>query len=144
MLLELAQALDALDRTKTIVLVSTDGATADDAGARRFAEHYRGSAKVDVALVLDDIGASVAASAVRRAVVDGLEPRVAGGRAHSRGGSASGDRVGGRVGVVARSVDAPGVAAHAPGAGTPGALRHGRGDAHVAGRAAARRRAPTR
>ena len=58
-LLELAQALDALDRTKTIVLVSTDGATADDAGARRFADHYRGSAKVDVALVLDDIGASV-------------------------------------------------------------------------------------
>jgi hypothetical protein len=58
-LLELTQALDALDRTKTIVLVSTDGATADDAGARRFAEHYRGSAKVDVALVLDDIGASV-------------------------------------------------------------------------------------
>ena len=41
-LLELAQALDALDRTKTIVVVSSDGATADDAGARRFAEHYRG------------------------------------------------------------------------------------------------------
>jgi hypothetical protein len=58
-LLELTQALDALDRTKTIVLVSTDGATADDAGARRFADHYRGSAKVDVALVLDDIGAAV-------------------------------------------------------------------------------------
>jgi Peptidase family M28 len=58
-LLELTQALDALDRTKTIVLVSTDGATADDAGARRFADHYRGAAKVDVALVLDDIGASV-------------------------------------------------------------------------------------
>ena len=58
-LLELTQALDALDRTKTIVLVSTDGATADDAGARRFADNYRGSAKVDVALVLDDVGAAV-------------------------------------------------------------------------------------
>jgi len=56
-LLELTQALDALDRTKTIVVVSTDGATADDAGARRFADHYAGRDKVDVALVIDDIGA---------------------------------------------------------------------------------------
>jgi hypothetical protein len=59
-LLELTQALDALDRSKTIVLVSTDGATADDAGARRFADRYPGRGKVDVALVLDDIGASIA------------------------------------------------------------------------------------
>jgi hypothetical protein len=57
-LLELAQALDALDRSKTVVLVSTDGATADDAGARRFADHHPDPAKVDVALVLDDIGAA--------------------------------------------------------------------------------------
>ena len=132
-LLELTQALDALDRTKTIVLVSTDGATADDAGARRFADHYRGSAKVDVALVLDDIGAIGPAPPVRGAVVDRLEPRVAGSRAHRRSGAASRDRIGGRVGVLARSVDAPGVAAHASGAGTSGALRHRRGDAHGAG-----------
>ena len=59
-LLELTQALDALDRSKTIVLVSTDGATADDAGARRFADRYPGRDKVDVALVLDDIGAATA------------------------------------------------------------------------------------
>jgi hypothetical protein len=57
-LLELAQALDAIDRTKTLVLVSTDGGTAGDAGARRFAERYPGRDKVDVALVLDDIGAA--------------------------------------------------------------------------------------
>jgi Peptidase family M28 len=57
-LLELAQALDALDRSKTVVLVSTDGATADDAGARRFADHHPDPGKVDVALVLDDIGAA--------------------------------------------------------------------------------------
>ena len=57
-LLELTQALDALDRSKTIVLVSTDGATADNAGARRFAERYRDRDKVDVALVLDDVGAA--------------------------------------------------------------------------------------
>ena len=57
-LLELAQALDSLDRSKTVVLVSTDGATADDAGARRFAEHHPDPGKVDVAFVLDDIGAA--------------------------------------------------------------------------------------
>jgi hypothetical protein len=57
-LLELTQALDALDRSKTIVVVSSDGATADDAGARRFAEHYPGRDRVDVALVIDDIGAA--------------------------------------------------------------------------------------
>ena len=57
-LLELAQALDALDRTKTIVLVSTDGATAGNAGAHRFAERYPGRDKVDVAVVLEDLGAA--------------------------------------------------------------------------------------
>jgi hypothetical protein len=56
-LLELAQALDALDRTKTIVVVSSDGATADDAGARHFAEQYAGRDKVAAVLVIDDIGA---------------------------------------------------------------------------------------
>jgi hypothetical protein len=58
-LLELTQAFDALDRSKTIVLVSTDGATAGNAGAKRFADRYPGRDKVDVALVLDDVGASV-------------------------------------------------------------------------------------
>ncbi|MGH2980315.1 MAG: M28 family peptidase [Solirubrobacterales bacterium] len=57
-LLELTQALDALDRSKTIVVVSSDGATVDAAGARRFADHYPGRGKVDVALVIDDIGAT--------------------------------------------------------------------------------------
>ena len=57
-LLELTQALDALDRTKTIVLVSTDGATAGNAGAHRFAERYPGRDKVDVAVVLEDLGAA--------------------------------------------------------------------------------------
>lgn len=56
-LLELTQALDALDRTKTVVLVSTDGSTAGNAGAHRFAERYPGRDKVDVAVVLDDLGA---------------------------------------------------------------------------------------
>jgi hypothetical protein len=56
-LLELTQALDALDRSKTIVVVSSDGATADDAGARRFADHYAGRDRVEAALVIDDIGA---------------------------------------------------------------------------------------
>jgi hypothetical protein len=56
-LLELTQALDALDRSKTVVVVSSDGATADDAGARRFAEHYPGRDRVDAVLVIDDVGA---------------------------------------------------------------------------------------
>jgi len=57
-LLELTQALGASDRTKTVVVVSTDGATAGNAGAHRFAERYTGRDKVDVAVVLDDIGAA--------------------------------------------------------------------------------------
>ena len=92
-LLELAQALDALDRTKTIVFVSTDGATADDAGARRFAEHYRGSAQGGRRRWCSTTSAR---PSPRRPFVvpwsTGLEPRVAGGRAHRRGGAASRDR----------------------------------------------------
>jgi hypothetical protein len=56
-LLELAQALAALDRSKTVVVVSSDGATAGNAGARRFADHYPNRDRIDVALVIDDIGA---------------------------------------------------------------------------------------
>lgn len=57
-LLELAQALDALDRRKTIVFVSADGASEGMAGAQRFAERYADRRKVEAALVLDDIGAA--------------------------------------------------------------------------------------
>jgi hypothetical protein len=57
-LLELAQALDALDRRRTIVFVSADGGTEGLAGARRFAERYADRQKVEAALVLDDIGAA--------------------------------------------------------------------------------------
>jgi hypothetical protein len=57
-LLELAQALDALDRRRTMVFVSTDGATEGLAGARRFAERYADRQKVEAALVLDDVGAA--------------------------------------------------------------------------------------
>jgi hypothetical protein len=56
-LLELAAALDALDRRKTIVFVSADGGTEGMAGARRFAERYGDRNKVETALVLDDLGA---------------------------------------------------------------------------------------
>ena len=58
-LLELAAALDALDRHKTIVFVSTDGGTEGMAGVRRFAEHYADRPKIEAALVLDDLGAAL-------------------------------------------------------------------------------------
>ena len=57
-LLELAQALDALDRRRTIVFVSADGGTEGLAGVRRFAERYADRQKVEAALVLDDVGAA--------------------------------------------------------------------------------------
>jgi hypothetical protein len=57
-LLELASALAGVRHEKTIVFVSTDGAQADSAGARRFAESYTDIDKVDAALVVDDIGAA--------------------------------------------------------------------------------------
>jgi hypothetical protein len=57
-LLELANALDGSSRRKTFVLVSTDGAAADSAGARRLAEIYPNPEKVDAVLVLDDLAAS--------------------------------------------------------------------------------------
>ena len=59
-LLELAQALDALDRRKTIVFVSTDGASEGMVGAQRFAERYADRHKVEAALVLDDVAAAPA------------------------------------------------------------------------------------
>ena len=40
------------------MLVSTDGAAADAAGARRLAESYPDRDKVDAVLVLDDLGAA--------------------------------------------------------------------------------------
>jgi peptidase M28-like protein len=57
-LLELASALDGSSRQKTFVLLSTDGAAADAAGARRLAEIYPNPEKVDAVLVLDDLAAS--------------------------------------------------------------------------------------
>ena len=86
-LLELAQALDALDRRKTIVFVSADGASEGMAGAQRFAERYADRRKVEAALVLDDIGARPPARPYRGAVVVGLEPRVARRYPHRRGGA---------------------------------------------------------
>ena len=59
-LLELASALDGSSRKKTFVLVSTDGAVADAAGARRLAESYPDRDKVDAVLVLDDLGGTPA------------------------------------------------------------------------------------
>ena len=125
-------------------LVSTDGATADDAGARRFAEHYRGSAKVDVALVLDDIGASAPrrpfvvpwSTDSRRASL--VAARTVEAALRRETGSAAGSE------SWLGQCDAPGVAAHAPGAGTPGALRHRRGDAHRLAASCRGRLAPTR
>jgi hypothetical protein len=61
-LLQLASALDGSSRRKTFVFVSTDGAAADMAGARRFAEHYPDRAKIDAMIVLDDVAATEARS----------------------------------------------------------------------------------
>jgi hypothetical protein len=54
LLLELARALAGVRHQKTIVLVSTDGAQDDSAGARRFAASYPDMGKVDAGIVLDD------------------------------------------------------------------------------------------
>jgi hypothetical protein len=58
MLLELAQAMDGLDRRRTMVFVSADGGSEGMKGAQRFAERYADRQKVEVALVLDDLGAT--------------------------------------------------------------------------------------
>jgi hypothetical protein len=58
MLLELAQAMDALDRRRTMVFVSADGGSEGMEGAQRFAERYVDRQKVEAALVLDDVGAA--------------------------------------------------------------------------------------
>jgi hypothetical protein len=57
-LLELAEALDASSRKKTFVFVSTDGSSADSAGAKRFVDSYPDKDKVDAVLVLEDPGAA--------------------------------------------------------------------------------------
>ncbi len=57
LLLELADAMDALDRRRTIVFVSADGATEGMTGAQRFAQRYVDRQKVEAALVIDDPGA---------------------------------------------------------------------------------------
>jgi hypothetical protein len=58
MLLELAQAMDALDRRRTMVFVSADGGSEGMVGAKRFAERYVDRQKVEAALVIDDLGAA--------------------------------------------------------------------------------------
>ncbi len=58
MLLELAQAMGAIDRRRTMVFVSADGGSQGMAGAQRFAERYVDRQKVEAALVLDDLGAA--------------------------------------------------------------------------------------
>jgi hypothetical protein len=57
-MLELAKALADVRHTNTLVFVSTDGAEADSAGARRFAENYPDRSKVAAVLVLDDVAAA--------------------------------------------------------------------------------------
>jgi hypothetical protein len=57
-LLEMARAVASSSHDKTFVLVSTDGGTADSAGARRFADHYPDRSKIDAAFALDDIAAA--------------------------------------------------------------------------------------
>jgi hypothetical protein len=59
-LLELAKVLAGVRHEKTIVFVSTDGAQADNAGARRFAETYPDRGKVDATIVLGDVAAAAA------------------------------------------------------------------------------------
>jgi hypothetical protein len=59
-LLELAKVLAGVSHEKTIVFVSTDGASADNAGARRLADHYAERKNVDAALVLEDVGRAFA------------------------------------------------------------------------------------
>ena len=104
-LLELAQALDALDRRRTIVFVSADGGAEGMAGARRFAERYVDRQKVEAALVLDDVGAagpqrpyvvpwstgssraSLAAVAHRRCRARARDRRAARGRSRGSGSS---------------------------------------------------------
>ena len=110
-LLELAQALDALDRRRTIVFVSTDGATEGLAGARRFAERYADRQKVEAALRARRRRRGRAAAAVRDPLVDRIEPCFARDGAHRRRGARTGDRRRRRLGVVARPARAPRVAA---------------------------------
>ena len=57
-LLELAKVIAGVRHNKTMVFVSADAATADNAGARHFAEDYPDRGKVDAALVIDDIAAA--------------------------------------------------------------------------------------
>jgi hypothetical protein len=59
-LLELAKVIAGVRHNKTFVFVSTDGGTADSAGARRFAADYPDREKVDAAVVIDDIAAASA------------------------------------------------------------------------------------
>jgi hypothetical protein len=59
-LLELAKVLAGVRHDKTIVLVSADGSTADNAGARRFAAEYPERNKIDGMLVVHDIAAASA------------------------------------------------------------------------------------
>jgi peptidase M28-like protein len=59
-MLELAKALAGVRHRKTLVFVSTDGARADSAGARRFASAYPDRDKVDAVLVLDEVAAATA------------------------------------------------------------------------------------
>jgi hypothetical protein len=59
-LLELAKVLAGVRHNKTIVLVSADGSTADNAGARRFAAEYPERSKIDGMIVVHDIAAASA------------------------------------------------------------------------------------
>jgi hypothetical protein len=52
-LVELASALGGASHRRTLVLVSTDGATAGAAGAKAFAEHFPGGRRSEAAIVLE-------------------------------------------------------------------------------------------
>ena len=57
-LVELADVLGAVDHTKSLLLVSADGASAGAAGAREFAESFPGRDSIDGVLVIAQPGAS--------------------------------------------------------------------------------------
>lgn len=59
-LIEMARALASSSRRHTFVLVSSDGSSLDDAGARHFARNYEARGRIDAMFVLDDIAESAA------------------------------------------------------------------------------------
>ena len=82
-MLELARLFRARELRKTLVLVSTSGATEGFTGARAWAESAAGG-PIDAVLVLGDVAGDRAAQAVGRAVVARLRTGAARASAHGR------------------------------------------------------------